>query len=263
MAATVQSETREFQAETKQLLDLVIHSLYTNKDIFLRELISNASDALDRIRFESLTTPDLLGDSESLEIRLDVDMTARSLSVSDNGIGMSREEVISNIGSIAKSGTRELAEKLKQAEGGQAPLDLIGNFGVGFYSAFMVADRVVVESVRAGESEATRWESQADGAYTIGPGTHQSRGTVVTLHLKPPDPEAGIQDYTDEWTLENIVKRYSDFVNYPIRHKVTREKKETDEKRPASWAPRSRRSVRGQMRLGLQPQRAQRRRSRK
>ena len=207
MAATIPTETREFQAETKQLLDLVIHSLYTNKDIFLRELISNASDALDRIRFESLTAPDLLEDSESLEIRLDTDIAARTLSVSDNGIGMSREEVISNIGSIAKSGTRELAQKLKEARGGQAPLDLIGNFGVGFYSAFMVADRVVVETVRAGESEATRWESRADGTYTISAGTRRSRGTVVTLHLKPPDPEAGIQDYTDEWTLESIVKK--------------------------------------------------------
>jgi molecular chaperone HtpG len=230
VTATVPSETREFQAETKQLLDLVIHSLYTNKDIFLRELISNASDALDRIRFESLTAPDLLGESETLEIRLDTDIGARSLSVSDNGIGMSREEVISNIGSIAKSGTRDLVQKVKEAKGGQAPLDLIGNFGVGFYSAFMVADRVVVETVRAGESEATRWESRADGTYTISAGTRRSRGTVVTLHLKPPDPEAGIQDYIDEWTLESIVKRYSDFVNYPIRHKVTREKKETDEK---------------------------------
>ncbi len=230
MAATVPSETREFQAETKQLLDLVIHSLYTNKDIFLRELISNASDALDRMRFESLTAPDLLEASESLEIRLAVDMGARTLSVSDNGIGMSREEVIANIGSIAKSGTRDVVQKLKEAKGGHASLDLIGNFGVGFYSAFMVADRVVVETVRAGEPEATRWESRADGTYTISAGTRQTRGTTVTLHLKPPDPEAGIQDYTDEWTLESIVKRYSDFVNYPIRHKVTREKKEADAK---------------------------------
>lgn len=230
MAATLPSETREFQAETKQLLDLVIHSLYTNKDIFLRELISNASDALDRVRFEALTMPDLLGASETLEIRLAADIAARTLSVSDNGIGMSREEVIANIGSIAKSGTRDLVQKVKEAKGGPAPLDLIGNFGVGFYSAFMVADRVVVETVRAGESEATRWESRADGTYTISAGTRQARGTTVTLHLKPPDPEAGIQDYTDEWTLESIVKRYSDFVNYPIRHKVTREKKETDAK---------------------------------
>jgi molecular chaperone HtpG len=230
VTATVTTETREFQAETKQLLDLVIHSLYTNKDIFLRELISNASDALDRVRFESLTNPDLLAESETLEIRLDTDIAARRLSVSDNGIGMSRDEVISNIGSIAKSGTRELTQKLREAKGGAAPLDLIGNFGVGFYSAFMVADRVVVETVRAGESGATRWESRADGTYTIGPGARTTRGTTVTLYLKPPDPEAGIQDYTDEWTLESIVKRYSDFVNYPIRHKITRERRETDEK---------------------------------
>lgn len=230
MSTAAQSETREFQAETKQLLDLVIHSLYTNKDIFLRELISNASDALDRLRFESLTTPDLMAESDTLEIRLDTDLSARTLSVSDNGIGMSRDEVIANIGSIAKSGTRELAQKLKEAKGGQAPPELIGNFGVGFYSAFMVADRVTVDTLRAGEESAVRWESRADGTYTIEPSERTTRGTTVTLHLKPADPESGIQDYLDEWTLEQIVKRYSDFVSHPIRHKVAREKKETDEK---------------------------------
>ncbi len=222
-------ETREFQAETKKLLDLVIHSLYTNKEIFLRELISNASDALDRLRFEALTTPEL-AEGEELEIRLTPDPAKRTLAVSDNGIGMSRQEVIDNIGSIAKSGTRELVEKLKEAKESGAPPELIGNFGVGFYSAFMVADKVILETRKAGEDEATRWESRADGAYTVGPGERRSHGTTITLELKPADPESGLDDYTAEWTLGSIVKRHSDFINYPVRLKVTREEKEKDAK---------------------------------
>lgn len=229
MSNTAQTETHDFQAETKQLLDLVIHSLYTNKDIFLRELVSNASDALDRLRFESLTTDGLLDDSETLEIRLETDHGDRTLSISDNGIGMTRDEVIANIGSIAKSGTRELAEKLKASKGGEVPTDLIGKFGVGFYAAFMVADRVTVDTLRAGADAPTRWESRADGTYTIEPGTHETHGTTVTLHLKPADAEGGVNDYTDEYTLAHIVKRYSDFVNYPIRQEVTRQEKEKDE----------------------------------
>lgn len=229
MSNTAQTETHEFQAETKQLLDLVIHSLYTNKDIFLRELVSNASDALDRLRFESLTTDGLLGESETLEIRLDTDHAARTLSISDNGIGMTRDEVIANIGSIAKSGTRELAEKIKASKGGEVPTDLIGKFGVGFYAAFMVADRVTVDTLRAGDDAPTRWESRADGTYTVEPGTRETHGTTVTLHLKPVDAEGGINDYTDDFVLSHIVKSHSDFVNYPIRHKVTRQEKEKDE----------------------------------
>ncbi len=225
-----QVETREFQAETKKLLDLVIHSLYTNKEIFLRELISNASDALDRLRFEALTNPKLSAEGEDLEIRLTPDLAKRTLTVSDNGIGMSRQEVIDNIGSIAKSGTREIVEKLKKAKESGAPPELIGNFGVGFYSAFMVADKVIVETRKAGEDEATRWESRADGTYTIAPGERRKHGTSVTLELKPADADAGIEDYTNEWTLESIVKRHSDFISYPVRLKVTREEKEKDAK---------------------------------
>ncbi|MFL6293758.1 MAG: ATP-binding protein, partial [Thermoanaerobaculia bacterium] len=171
MATTAQAETLQFQAETKQLLDLMIHSLYSNKEIFLRELISNASDALDRLRFESLTRPELLaGDEkidETLEIRLEADRDNRTLTISDNGIGMSRDEVIANIGTIAKSGTRELVKQLKESGSQKEILEFIGQFGVGFYSSFMVSERVELITRRAGEETATRWESTGDGTYTI------------------------------------------------------------------------------------------------
>lgn len=230
MSTTANVETHEFQAETRRLLDLVIHSLYTHKEIFLRELISNASDAIDRLRFEALTSPELAEPGWEPEIRLECDTFARTLTISDNGVGMSRDEVIQNIGSIAKSGTREMLDAVKARKDGAAPPELIGNFGVGFYSAFMAADKVILETKRAGSDEAVRWESRADGVYTIAPAEKRSHGTVITLHLKPVDHDAGIEDYTDERTLERIVKRYSDFIAYPIRHKVRRETKETDEK---------------------------------
>ena len=214
MAAQV--ETYQFQAETKQLLDIMIHSLYTTKEIFLRELISNASDALDRLGFESLTKPELTAEDSTKEIRLEVDKDARTLTISDSGIGMSREEVIEHIGTIAKSGTRELREKMREGASTSALEELIGQFGVGFYSAFMVADRVTLLTRRAGEQRATRWESTGDGQYTIADAEKPDRGTSITLHLKPVDHEGGIEDYTDKWTLSRIVKRHSDYVNYPI-----------------------------------------------
>jgi len=226
---TAQVQELEFQAETKQLLDLMIHSLYTNKDIFLRELISNASDALDRLRFESLTNPELLGSESTFEIRLDPDSQTRTLTIIDNGIGMSREEVISNIGTIAKSGTRELRERIKKGDSPQALAEFIGQFGVGFYSSFMVADNVTLVTRRAGEPGATRWESTGDGRYTIADDVRDGRGTTITLHLKPVDSETGIEDYTDYWVLSRIVRRYSDFVNYPIHCKDQREELERDE----------------------------------
>src|SRR6201984_43324 len=154
-----QSETLQFQAETKQLLDLMIHSLYSNKEIFLRELISNASDALDRLRFEAVTQPELMAGDEKLEIRIAADREHRTLTVRDNGIGMNRDEVVANIGTIAKSGSRELVERLRQGESKQAIAAPIGQFGVGFYSSFMAAQRVELVTRRAGESAATRWES--------------------------------------------------------------------------------------------------------
>jgi molecular chaperone HtpG len=209
-----QTERHEFQAEVRELLDLMIHSLYSHKDIFLRELISNASDALDKIRFEALSRPELA--SRELEITLEVDAAARTLAVHDHGIGMSRSEVVENLGTIARSGTREFLRAIREAKAAAAP-ELIGQFGVGFYASFMVADRITVVTRRAGTEEAIRWESTGDGSYTIGPAERPDAGTTVTLHLKPQDEEDGLNDYTKTGVLKDIVKRYSDFVTYPIR----------------------------------------------
>ena len=216
-------ETHQFQAETKQLLDIVINSLYSHKEIFLRELISNASDALDRVRFESLTDPKILDPAETLEIRLETDGNARTLTVLDNGIGMSRDEVVSHIGTIAKSGTRELMDTLKDRKSGEAVADLIGQFGVGFYSVFMVADKVTLVTRRAGASIATRWTSTGDGAYELAEDTRFTRGTTITLHLKGVDVENGLDDFTEFGVLRSLVKRYSDFVGYPIKAEETRQ----------------------------------------
>ncbi len=216
---TTDTPTHRCDAETQQLLGLMIHSLYTEKDIFLRELISNASDACDKRRIEALTTPGLLGDDEVLAIDLVADEEARTLSVSDNGIGMTREEMIENLGTIARSGTRAFVEQLKAKDEGQAA-ELIGQFGVGFYSAFMVADEVVVVSRRAGSEDAFRWASKADGTYTLEPATRDGAGTTVTLHLKPQpegDDAEGAPNFLETWTLQSTVKRHSDFVEHPIR----------------------------------------------
>src|SRR5437867_2580401 len=204
---TTNVETFQFQAEARQVLDLMIHSLYTNKEIFLRELISNASDALDRLRFESLSQPELIGPEDKLEIWIESDPKERTLTIQDNGIGMSRDEVIANIGTIAKSGTRELLQSLREKQSSDVLATLIGQFGVGFYSAFMVADRVTLVTRRAGEDTATHWESTGDGHYTLAPATRSRRGTSITLHLKPVDTESGIEDYTQSWVLSRIVKR--------------------------------------------------------
>src|SRR5262245_12188602 len=204
-------ETFQFQAEARQVLELMIHSLYTNKEIFLRELISNASDALDRLRFEALSSPDLIGPDDRLEILVEIDPKARTLTVHDNGVGMSRQEVITNIGTIAKSGTRELLQSLKDSQSSEIVTSLIGQFGVGFYSSFMVADRVTLVTRRAGEEAGTRWESAADGGYTLAAVDRPGPGTTVTLHLKPADEEDGLPDYTQERVPKDIVKRYSDF----------------------------------------------------
>ncbi|HTQ05679.1 MAG TPA: molecular chaperone HtpG [Polyangiaceae bacterium] len=214
MSETV--ERHEFQAEVKQLLDLMVHSLYSDKDVFLRELVSNASDALDKLRFERLTQPEL-GGTSALEIRLERDADRRTLSIVDNGIGMTREELVKNIGTIAKSGTKEFLSSVKERGGKELPPELIGQFGVGFYSAFMVSNKIVVVSRRAGSDQATRWESTGDGSYTLADAERAEAGTSVTLELKPTDTEHGLRDYTDEHVLRSIVKRYSDFVAYPIK----------------------------------------------
>jgi len=209
-------ETREFQAEARQLLQLMVHSIYSNKDIFLRELISNASDALDKLRLQALVDKELDVDTSDLHIEIEADREQRTLTVRDNGIGMSRDEVVSLIGTIAKSGTAELLRKMKESKEAAAQ-ELIGQFGVGFYATFMVADRVVLTTRRAGETEATRWESSGEGTYTIETLDEAPQGTTVTLHLKPEDKDDQLHDYTEEWKIREIVKRYSDFIAWPIR----------------------------------------------
>ena len=214
-------ERHDFQAEVKQLLDLMVHSLYSDKDIFLRELISNGSDALDKRRFEQLTQSEL-PEAGELHLRLDVDPVARTLSITDNGVGMTRDDVVKHIGTIARSGTKEFVTALREAQqegDAKAAPGLIGQFGVGFYSAFMVADKVVLVTRRLGTEAATRWESTGDGAYLIGDGERAEAGTTVTLHLKPADDEHGMHDYTSDRVITGIVKRYSDFVGYPIKMK--------------------------------------------
>ncbi|MFY1636357.1 molecular chaperone HtpG [Solwaraspora sp. WMMB335] len=214
-------ETREFQAEARQLLQLMVHSIYSNKDIFLRELISNASDALDKLRLQALIDKELDADISDLHLEIEVDREQRTLSVRDNGVGMSRDEVVSLIGTIAKSGTAELLRQLKESKETESQ-ELIGQFGVGFYATFMVADRVTLLTRRAGETEATRWESSGEGTYTIETIDDAPQGTTVTLHLKPEDKEDQLFDYTEEWKIREIVKRYSDFIAWPIRMQTER-----------------------------------------
>lgn len=218
-------EQLEFQAEARQLLDLMVHSVYSNKDSFLRELISNASDALDKLRLEAYRNKDLDVDTTDLHIEIDVDKGARTLTIRDNGIGMTRDEVIGLIGTLAKSGTAELRQQLREARNQKdtaASEELIGQFGIGFYSSFMVADKVELLTRKAGESEATRWESSGEGTYTIESVADAPPGTAVTLHLKPEDAEDELHDYTSEWKIRSLVKQYSDFIAWPIRMEVER-----------------------------------------
>ncbi|MGB5987217.1 MAG: ATP-binding protein, partial [Desulfobacterales bacterium] len=210
----VKKETRQFEAEVQQLLKLIINSLYSNQEIFLRELLSNASDALDKLRFKAQTQEDLLESDADLRIKIIPDGVRRTVTVSDNGIGMTYDEVLENIGTIAKSGTAAFLEAMTQAKGNHALTpELIGQFGVGFYSAFIVAEKVELITRATGETSATRWESHGDGSYTVEETKKESRGTAITLHLKKPEKDE--QDFTDPWVLRSIVKRHSDFVNYP------------------------------------------------
>ena len=227
MTATV--ETHEFQTEARQLLDLMVHSIYSNKDIFLRELISNSSDASDRRKFEGVQQPELLEGNPEMEIWLEPDADARTLTITDRGIGMNRAEVMGLIGTIAKSGTKEFVEKLKESKEKAVSSDMIGQFGVGFYSSFMVADKVTLETRRAGEATATRWEWNGEGTYTLEEVERDEPGTSITLHLKETDDEDGLSDYTQEWKLRSIVKKYSDFVAYPIKMNIERTEVEKDE----------------------------------
>jgi molecular chaperone HtpG len=219
-AVSEQVEQREFQAEARQLLQLMVHSIYSNKDSFLRELVSNASDALDKLRLAAYQDKDLDVDTSDLHIEIDADKAARTLTIRDNGIGMSRDEVVDLIGTLAKSGTGELRRKLSEAQQQGEVSDLIGQFGIGFYSTFMVADSVVLLTRKAGESTATRWESSGDGTYTIAAVDDAPQGTSVTLHLKPEDADDELHDYTAPFKIRQLVKKYSDFISWPIRMEV-------------------------------------------
>ncbi|EFL05853.1 heat shock protein 90 [Streptomyces sp. AA4] len=231
-------ETLEFQSEARQLLQLMIHSIYSNKDIFLRELVSNASDALDKLKLETYRDKDLRADTDNLHIEILLDSDARTLTVRDNGIGMSRDDVVNLIGTIAKSGTADFLRKLKESKE-SAGQDLIGQFGVGFYSSFMVADKVTLVTRRAGADEGVRWESTGEGTYTIESLSEAPQGTSVTLHLKPADDEDHLYDYTSPWKVREIVKRYSDFITWPVQMAKTGEGEEgleTVNSMKALWA---------------------------
>ncbi|MBB1058560.1 molecular chaperone HtpG [Dietzia sp. B19] len=224
------AETREFQAETRQLLDLMIHSIYSNPDTFLREVISNSSDALDKLRLAALQDSSLGVDTSDLHIELIPDEQARTLTIRDNGIGMSRDEVVDLIGTLAKSGTGQMREALAAAraaqESGEASeqvtADLIGQFGIGFYSTFMVADAVTLVTRKAGEATGTRWTSGGEGTYTIEEAPDAPQGTSVILQLKPAGGDAALPDYAAESTLRRVVRTYSDFIAWPIRMEVER-----------------------------------------
>ena len=224
-------ETLSFQTEVKQLLHLMIHSLYSNRDIFLRELISNASDACDKLRVQALQNPELFEGDGELRIRLSVDKDARTITISDNGIGLSREEAIDHLGTIAKSGTKEFFKNLTGDDSKDS--NLIGQFGVGFYSAFIVADHVTVVSRRAGlaATEGVRWESDGSGEFSVQPVERAERGTDVILHLRPKEGEGdeakSHDDLLEHWTIKEILKRYSDHIGIPIEMK----KRDWDDKK--------------------------------
>lgn len=246
-AATAESQSKQtmgFQAEVKQLLQLMIHSLYSNKEIVLRELISNASDAADKLRFEAISNGSLYENDSELKIRVSFDKDARTLTIADNGIGMRREEVINNIGTIAKSGTKEFFQNLTGDQAKDA--NLIGQFGVGFYSSFIIADKVTLITRRAGETEAIKWESGGEGDFTIEATEKAGRGTEVILHLRE-----GEDEFLNDWKLKTIVRKYSDHITLPIVMKksewkdgengeggqmVTTDEDETINKASALWA---------------------------
>jgi molecular chaperone HtpG len=232
------AETLQFKTELKQLLHIIVHSLYSHKDIFLRELISNASDAIDTCRFQSLTKPELLEENADWKIKIQVDEQNGMLTVADNGIGMSRETIVENLGTIAKSGTQVFLQSLRQADVKERP-ELIGQFGVGFYSSFMVANKVTVISRMAGDkTEGVKWESTGEGEFTVEPIEKTTRGTDVILHLRDEDKE-----FLKPWRIRELVKKYSDFVEHPIVMDVEQEdenkKKTTTEEtlnsRKALW----------------------------
>lgn len=232
MSVEAHKETLDFQTEVRQLLNLMIHSLYSNKEIFLRELISNASDAADKLRFEALTDDALYEGDTDLKIRVSFDKDKRTITVADNGIGMSRAEVIENIGTIAKSGTRQFFESLTGDQAKDAKL--IGQFGVGFYSAFIVADKVTLTTRRAGlgPEHGVRWESSGEGSYVVETVEKPTRGTEITLHLR-----AGEDEFLDGWRMRSIIRKYSDHISLPIVMKAEgKDEDETVNRASALWA---------------------------
>ena len=223
-------ETHQFKTEVQQLLNLIINSLYSNRDIFLRELISNASDAIDKVRFKAETEPDILGDDTEFKIHLKPDAIRQTFEISDNGIGMTHAEVLENIGTIAKSGTASFMEALEHARGQESLIpELIGQFGVGFYSAFMVADKItlITRAASADANQAVKWVSTGDGSFTIETTDKATRGTTILLDLKKKEQDE--KDFTDQWVIRSIVKQHSDFVSYPITMEVERDEPLPDE----------------------------------
>ena len=235
-------QTLSFQAEVKQILHLVTHSLYSNKEIFLRELVSNASDACDKLRFEALDNAALFEDAPDLQVRVFFDAVAKTLTVRDNGIGMSADEAVAHLGTIAKSGTREFMAALEGDKKGDA--NLIGQFGVGFYSGFIVADRITVESRRAGlaADQGVRWSSEGTGDFEVETITRAARGTDVILHLR-----SGEEEFLSAWKLKSIISKYSDHISLPVlmpkqtwdndkKEQVTTDEWEPVNKAAALWA---------------------------
>lgn len=221
---------RQFKAETKQLLDLMVNSIYTHKEIFLRELISNASDAIDKVKFRSLTEPEILGGDGDFKIFIAADRVEGTLTVSDNGIGMTFDEVVENIGTIAKSGSKEFFEKLGGAKSSENTAQLIGQFGVGFYASFMAADKVVLTTKAPGEAKGVRWESAGDGSYIIDAADIEKRGTTVTLYLKKDLRESTDMDFLDQEEIQELVKKYSDYIRYPVMMNFVTEHREEKDK---------------------------------
>lgn len=217
---------KEFKSESKRLLDLMINSIYTNKDIFLRELISNASDALDKLYYRSLTDKKVKVDKDDLSIDLAFDRDSRTLTITDNGCGMTKEELESNLGTIAKSGSLSFKENMSKDE----KIDIIGQFGVGFYSAFMVSDKIVVNSLSIDSDKAYTWESEGADGYTITESTRDERGTEIILHIKEDDDETNYSKYLDEYEIKNLVRKYSDYISFPIKMECTHHELKDEEK---------------------------------
>lgn len=215
---------KQFKAESKRLLDLMINSIYTNKEIFLRELISNASDAMDKLYYRSLTDKNLNVDRSKLEIKIELDKEKREIRIKDNGCGMTEQELENNLGTIAQSGSLAF----KEANEKKDDISIIGQFGVGFYSAFMVSDKVTVESKSVDEEQAHKWESTGAEGYTIEPSDKQDIGTTITLHIKEDNDDEKYSNYLENYKIQELIRKYSDYIRYPIKMDVERKEKKKE-----------------------------------